>query len=107
MATLQKQLQASERDLAEKKNELEIIRNDYAIEKKNFVLKMRELSQEMNGIIGTTQQEFEKQKLENLKLAEQNRSLLFLVGSKEKELSEKGAAIRTFEKYKESKLATM
>jgi hypothetical protein len=100
IASLQKQLIAYERDLAEKKNEVEIVRNDYAIEKKNFVMKMREMSQELNGIISTTQQEFEKQKLENLKLAEQNRSLLFLVGTKEKELSDKGAAIRTFEKYK-------
>jgi hypothetical protein len=66
IASLQKQLIAYERDLAEKKNEVEIVRNDYAIEKKNFVMKMREMSQELNGIISTTQQEFEKQKLENL-----------------------------------------
>lgn len=41
-------------------------------------------------------------KLENLKLSEQNRSLLFLVGEKEREIHKKGETIRTFEDYKES-----
>lgn len=35
-------------------------------------------------------------KIENLKLSEQNRSLLFLVGEKEREIHKKGEAIKTF-----------
>lgn len=39
-------------------------------------------------------------KIENLKLTEQNRSLLFLVGEKEREIHKKGEAIKTFEDYR-------
>jgi tRNA nucleotidyltransferase/poly(A) polymerase len=45
VTSLQKQLMGNERELTEKKNEVEMLRNEYTIEKKNFVLKMRELSQ--------------------------------------------------------------
>lgn len=44
-------------------------------------------------------------KLENLKLAEQNKSLLFLVGEKEKEIYKKGESIKIHEEYKDSKSA--
>ena len=39
-------------------------------------------------------------KIENLKLSEQNRSLLFLVGEKEKQLANNGEALRNFQEYK-------
>lgn len=56
----------------------------------------------MSSISSVTKHEFDRMKIENLKLAEQNRSLLFLVGEKEREIHKKGEAIKTFEEYRES-----
>lgn len=48
-------------------------------------------------ISSVTKGQFDRMKIENLKLTEQNRSLLFLVGEKQREIHKKGETLKTFE----------
>lgn len=52
------------------------------INKKQFIDEMKKVKGDLGTISSVTKNEFDRMKLENLKLSEQNRSLLFLVGEK-------------------------
>jgi hypothetical protein len=84
------------------RREGDILRSQIEINKKQFVEEVRKLKDELNTISNVTKNEFDRMKLENIKLSEQNKSLLFLVGEKEKQIYKKGESIKVYEDYKDS-----
>ena len=102
VGTLQNNIKNLEKQLQEYRREEDILNNQIEINKRQFLEDVRRLKEELNTISSVTKNEFDRMKIENLKLSEQNRSLLFLVGEKEKDIHKKGSAIKEFEEYKGS-----
>lgn len=80
ISTLQNNIRNLEKTLDDERRETEIQRNQIEINKKQFVEEVRRMKEELTTISSVTKNEFDRMKIENLKLSEQNRSLLFLVG---------------------------
>ena len=103
VTTLQQNIKNLEKTVEEERRTADILRNQLEINKAKFVEEVQALKDELSTISSVTKNKFNRMKIENLKLSEQNRSLLFLVGEKEKQLAHNGEALRTFQEYKESK----